>query len=533
MNVLKRSLLGSAAALAAAGSAHAADLPVKKAAPIAYVRVCSAFGAGFFYIPGTDTCLRISGRARFEGAYQTSSSRQPGAAGDTSGYRGLARFNLDARTQTAYGTLRAFARLDAASRTGVIHSGTMLRIGQAYGATGVDEAGRVQQYVNVDKAFIQFAGLTAGRASSFYDFYAHDFEFYGATSGSDNASTNLLAYTGTFGNGLSATVSIEDPVFTRSPVFAPFTNAAAVTPVFVGYTNGVPSRYGNVDTIQRSRLPDFVGVLRVDQDWGSAQLSAATHEINVGNLSTAPAAGTGGVLTGIPHTNAVQGWAVQGGVKFNLPSIAPGDTLYLQGAYANGAQSYAGYCMIAGCYRQSNTGFDTQKFEQYFADASINPFTGQLQTSTSFSAVASYLHYWSPEWRSALFGSYGEQDFSAGARLAQGALYSLVSPSSTAVFGSNAVGVPGTRFYQLSQALRDTYQFVLGGSLIWSPVTDLDIGVEAFYTQIGVRSGRVIDADKSPTAFANVAGINAGTFVPRTATQDSMTHVRFRVQRDF
>ena len=189
--------------------------------------------------------------------------------------------------------------------------------------------------------------------------------------------------------------------------------------------------------------------------------------------------------------------------------------------------------MVAGCYRQSNTGFDTQKFEQYFADASINPFTGQLQTSTSFSAVASYLHYWSPEWRSALFGSYGEQDFSAGARLAQGALYSLVSPSSTAVFGSNAVGVPGTRFYQLSQALRDTYQFVLGGSLIWSPVTDLDIGVEAFYTQIGVRSGRVIDADKSPTAYANVAGINAGTFVPRTATQDSMTHVRLRVQRDF
>jgi hypothetical protein len=535
MTLLKSSLLGSAAAFAAVGAAHAADLPVRKAAPIEYVRVCSAFGAGFFYIPGTDTCLRVSGRARFEGGYMASYSRQ-GSNGDTSGYQGRMRINLDARSQTAYGTLRAFVRLDAGSRTGyagIGTSGSQARIGQAYNATGVDEAGRAQQYVNVDKAFIQFAGLTAGRASSFFDFYAHDFEYYGATSGSDNASTNLLAYTGTFGNGLSATVSIEDPVFTRSPVFAPFTNAAAVTPVFVGYTNGVPSRYGNVDTVQRSRLPDFVGVLRVDQAWGSAQLSAATHEINVGNLSTATAAGAGGVLTGIPHTNAVQGWAVQGGVKFNLPSVAPGDTLYLQGAYANGAQSYAGYCMVAGCYRQSNSGFDTQKFEQYFADASINPFTGQLQTSTSFSAVASYLHYWSPEWRSALFGSYGEQDFSAGARLAQGALYSLVSRSGTAVFGSNAVGVPGTRFYQLSQALRDTYQFVLGGSLIWSPVTDLDIGIEAFHTRVGVRSGRVIDADKSPTAYANVAAINAGTFVPRTATQDSMTHVRFRVQRDF
>ncbi|MCJ2054592.1 porin [Methylobacterium sp. J-070] len=533
MTSLKRSLLGSAIVFASLGAAHAADLPVKKAVPIEYVRVCTAYGAGFFYIPGTDTCLRVSGRARYEGAYQTSSSRQPGASGDTSGYRGLLRFNLDARTQTAYGTLRAFVRLDAAARTGVIHSGTMLRIGQAYGATGVDEAGRGQQYVNVDKAFIQFAGLTAGRASSFYDFYAHDFEFYGATSGSDNASTNLLAYTGTFDTGLSATLSMEDPLYTRSPVFAPTGPSVPVAPVFVGYTDGVPSRYGNVDTVQRSRLPDFVGVLRIDQSWGSAQLSAATHEIDVGNLSTATTAGTGGVLTGIRHANTVQGWAVQGGVKINLPSIAPGDALYLQGAYADGAQTYAGYCMVAGCYRQSNTGFDTQKFEQYFADASINPFTGQLQTSTSFSAVASYLHYWSPEWRSAVFGSYGEQDFSAGARLAQGALYNVVSSSSAAAFGSNAVGVPGTRFYQLSQALRDTYQYVIGASLIWSPVTDLDIGVEAFYTQVGVRSGRVIDSDKSPTAYANVAGINNGTFVPRTATQDSMTHIRFRVQRDF
>ena len=93
--------------------------------------------------------------------------------------------------------------------------------------------------------------------------------------------------------------------------------------------------------------------------------------------------------------------------------------------------------------------------------------------------------------------------------------------------------MPGTRFYQLSEALRDTYQFVVGGSLIWSPVNDLDIGVEAFYTQVGVKGGRVIDSDKSPLAYANVAAINTGAFVPRTTTQDSMTQVRFRVQRDF
>ncbi|MCJ2071571.1 porin, partial [Methylobacterium sp. J-030] len=223
MKLLKGSLLGSAVAFAAVGAAHAADLPVKKAVPIEYVRVCTAYGAGLFYIFGTDTCLRISGRARFEGGYMTSSSRGSGN-GDTSGYQGRMRINLDARTQTAYGTLRAFVRLDAGARTGysgVGTSGTQTRIGQAYNATGVDAAGRAQQFMNVDKAFIQFAGLTAGRASSFFEFYAHDFEITCSTLGSDNSSTSLLAYTATFGNGLSATLSIEDPVYRRSAIFAP------------------------------------------------------------------------------------------------------------------------------------------------------------------------------------------------------------------------------------------------------------------------------------------------------------------------
>ena len=547
MKFLKSTLLGSAAAFATMGAAHAADLPDKKAAPIEYVRVCTAYGAGFFYIPGTDTCLRISGRARFEGGYMTAATRQAGTnAGDTAGYQGRLRINLDARTQTAYGTLRAFVRLDAGARTGysgVGTSGTQQRIGRAYAAIGTDQFGRAQQYMNVDKAFIQFAGLTAGRASSFFDFYAHDFEFAGATLGSDVFSTNLLAYTATLGNGLSATISIEDPVNRRTPIFSPLgvspqvnTGAASnfgvtnqPTPVFVG-----PNRYSYIDSIERSRLPDFVGVVRLDQAWGSAQLSAAAHELNVGNLSTAAAQGAGGVVTGLAHTRSIEGWAVQGGMKVNMPFVAPGDALYLQGAYAEGAQMYTGYCAFAGCYTQVGAGLQGQKFGQSFADATINPFTGQLQRSTTLSAVASYLHYWTPEWRSAVFGAYGEQDFARSARREQGALFSLVNPAGTNGFGANAIGVPGTRFYQLSQALRDTYQFVAGGSIIWSPVRDLDIGVEAFYTQIGMKRGRAIDLDKDPTAYsaARISAINAGGPV-RTATQDSVSQVRLRVQRDF
>ena len=61
MKVAKSLLLGTAAVLATVAGAQAADLPTRKAAPVQYVKICDAYGAGFFYIPGTDTCLRVGG----------------------------------------------------------------------------------------------------------------------------------------------------------------------------------------------------------------------------------------------------------------------------------------------------------------------------------------------------------------------------------------------------------------------------------------------------------------------------------------
>src|ERR1700686_790839 len=58
-------LMGSAAGLMAVSAAQAADLPVK-AAPVEYVKVCSLYGAGFWYVPGTDTCMKIGAWIRAE-----------------------------------------------------------------------------------------------------------------------------------------------------------------------------------------------------------------------------------------------------------------------------------------------------------------------------------------------------------------------------------------------------------------------------------------------------------------------------------
>ena len=542
MKLVKSLLLGSAAGLTVVAGAHAADLPIKKAAPVEYVRVCSAYGAGFFFIPGTDTCLRVSGRARFEAGYSQGYTRG-GNNGDLMGYRGLGRLNLDARTQTAYGTLRAFVRFELASRTGAyLNSGTQQRIANAFPAVGVDTFGRAQQYVNVDKAFIQFAGLTAGRAASFYDFYAHDFEIIGTSLGSDVASTNLLAYTATFGNGFSATLSVEDPIFRKTPLFGTATagNAASafavytaatanLTPVIATNAAGVPVGEAFYDLRQTSRMPDFVGALRYDAAWGSAQLSAAVHELNAGNAA-AVLNFAGGGITGAsaPRVNSEYGWAVQGGLKINMPFIAAGDALYLQGSYGEGAQLYTGYSSYIGSYTVSSGNTQGAPFATFFADAAVNPLSGKMELSTSWTVVGSYLHYWAPEWRSAVIGSYGEMSFGKTSRNLLGGLN----------FNGlgNPVNSPGAFLY--SAALRDTSQFVVGANLIWSPVKDLDIGVEGLYNRVDLKGGAVIDQNKAPGASAagiNAAGlpINAAGLVLPTAKSADTFNIRMRVQRDF
>src|SRR5262250_2928491 len=70
MKVVKSLLLGTAAGLIAIGTAQAADLPVKAKA-VEYVKICSLYGAGFYYVPGTDTCIKLGGYLRAETVFNT------------------------------------------------------------------------------------------------------------------------------------------------------------------------------------------------------------------------------------------------------------------------------------------------------------------------------------------------------------------------------------------------------------------------------------------------------------------------------
>ena len=126
-------LLLSSAAVIVAGSAYAADLPAKKAAPAAAPAVasCPSFGAGFFTIPGSDTCLKFSGRMTGDVSFSDPKGNREAAPVSLSASWRIA---VDARSNTDAGVVRGFARTS----------------GGAGGNMGVDYA------------YAQVGGLTAG-----------------------------------------------------------------------------------------------------------------------------------------------------------------------------------------------------------------------------------------------------------------------------------------------------------------------------------------------------------------------------------
>ena len=116
MKMVKSLILGSAAGLLAMGGAQAADLPVKAKA-VEYVKICSLYGAGFYYIPGTDTCIKLGGYLRVDlalngGDYNPYLNGTSAANNRLTNYfasRSRSDFTIDTRTATEYGVVRTFA----------------------------------------------------------------------------------------------------------------------------------------------------------------------------------------------------------------------------------------------------------------------------------------------------------------------------------------------------------------------------------------------------------------------------------------
>jgi hypothetical protein len=478
MTTIKGLILGSAAGLLAIGGAQAADLPMKAKA-VEYVKICSLYGAGFYYIPGTDTCVKIGGQVRLDTAINGAIYDAPfwqGGAGASQAftrdwYTSRARFgfNVDTRTATEYGVLRTLADVKFDWTRG-----------------GSNIAGGAP--VEVDYAFIQFAGFTFGKAVSMFDpqwALSKPTISSGLNAGSNNATgLPLLAYTASFGNGVSGTISLEDAqpyrtaglVNTSIPFQAPF--GALGTPPTGAY--GINNFAGN--QVAGDHVPDVVGNIRLDQAWGSAFIAAAAHEVH-GNYYGV----TGSQAEGNGRPESTYGYAVSAGFEVkNLPTGA-GDSFKMEATYARGAAKYVwgGTIDTAGggrFARTSGPGFGSTMAFGYVLDG---VYTGTavpgtqtgIALSTAWDVSAFYEHYWTPQWRTSLFGNYSTISYGGGGSAALIAALSAGGASGTVAGGflTTTPGNPGDMRFS-------TYQ--IGTRTAWQPVKDLTISAEFLYSRL-------------------------------------------------
>jgi hypothetical protein len=106
MNI-KSLLLGSAAAFAVVSGAHAADAVVAaEPEPMEYVKVCDAYGTGFFYIPGTETCLRVGGELRYEKRFSKTGDRNTQYDN-----HGRVKLDVEAKNDSEWGTVYSWIRI--------------------------------------------------------------------------------------------------------------------------------------------------------------------------------------------------------------------------------------------------------------------------------------------------------------------------------------------------------------------------------------------------------------------------------------
>ena len=367
--------------------ATAAELPKRQAAPIEYLRVCDQYGSAFFYISGSNTCLRIGGAAVGEWRTWSTSYRMsrniiatdnpvsfgPSGAsnpfglsghlpnlgyanarsGDNSGFVGIGRFEMDARTPTEYGTARAFLRLeayfgsDSSAATGSI-SGYQLFGGANFSNTNVFRT-PARETTILNKAFLQFGGLTVGRAQSFFDFYTDNINWE-ALRGS-NATVGTLAYTYSFRDGVILSMALEDNASRRGFIgstIGNFNYIAAIHGLRGAEANAAAAAWGTRFTgvPDGVKIPEIVAALRVDQSWGGWQISAAAHQLRTSTYTRNASVAT--PVTGLPLGTAIPaasqedyGYAFQLGTQFNLDKIAPdyfpeGDKLWISGHIREG-----------------------------------------------------------------------------------------------------------------------------------------------------------------------------------------------------
>ncbi len=456
--------------------------------PVEYVKICSLYGVGFYYIPGTDMCLKVGGWVRAQYQYHANGSTTSGnfngvgadVRNDTtseSTWRSRGYVTLDARNQTPYGTVRAYMDVGLISND----------IGNGGGASA-----------HTNRGFIQWAGFTFGLATPFFEFFSGPATSYLADYSQNTTAGGgwmVAAYTAQFGNGFSGTISAESR--RDSQIVG---DAASINSAGVGASAGGPGAgYGGFNA------PDVVANLRVDQAWGSAQIMGALHEVNATYYAPNTNDANG-------HPDVEWGWAIGAGLKLNAPMIGHGDYFQAEVDYAEGGEYYifSPQIMNRNYYeREGNfAGYGVMADAVYGGTLAAGDAT-QLNLTTTWGVMAAFEHHWNDQWRTSLYGGYQETNYDAQAN------------AILCVLQGQGVGA-GTTAVAAAGCDNDWSSYFIGSRTQWNVSKDFYMGLDVMYhvLQSGSGAGGLLGAANST---------RGATFV------DDMDiwRVEFRVHKDF
>jgi hypothetical protein len=564
MKMVKSLLLGSAAGLLAMGGAQAADLPVKAKA-VEYVRICSLYGAGFFYIPGTDTCIKLGGYLRADLTINGGVYDQPfwnGEGGIRDRYvnfyndRSRLALTIDTRTATEYGVVRTFGQVDmnfsTFGSTSSIGFAASVAPGAVNGAVLPDYIGA--GYVNVEFAFIQFAGFTFGKSASAYSSPWHGYPGNNTSylvGGYDTVTgLNNIQYSWQFGNGVSATIGVDDSSaneYNRTQIInavgtGPLGGTAGAAGGNIGFSGACSAYYtANGCAYGGTSVPDFVGNIRIDQAWGLFQISGAVHDNHAGYFATGNVQSNAAFVIGATQTGSVNfghpsdafGGAVMASLQVkNIPTGA-GDDIKMSGSWSAGASKYV--LGTSGADPSSFAIYNGTKFAMGVVTDAVysgisasngNPQTG-LQLTRGWGFQGAFNHNWDPYWSSSLFGGIAGLSYNATAKT----LFcnTFDARGGTQIRGAGLTNGGGTGAFLLPGSVCDPGFTISEIGLVtrWTPVKNLTFSAEVLYAYLKTNMSGAAGPQVAPSSAVPLA---ATTY---TYGNNSNTSLNLRVQRNF
>ncbi len=559
MKLAKSLLLGSAAAFVAT-TGYAADLPTKKAAPATYVKVCDAYGAGFFYIPGTDTCIKVGGRVRAD--YAVSGKANANASNvfartDGSNIVGGYIYN----SAVTKGTSPNFTNSSAADAAYVAN--TSVGFTTPYGGSTVTGSAASYTIGSADTSstktvtgYVTANGVDK-RASNTYGWEARarvDLDARTATSMGTVQAVAAIRLARTTGvldqqgpaqssSGAGATLeaayirfagftfgaskdnfSFMPSTFYGAGHWASFANGAkqlAYTAVLGGgisatlaiqdasdttaggvYTNGVNA----VGVSPSISTIDPSGAVNGTPAYAYNNMPQVNGRIDIdqswGTVSLMGATGQAvGVNATAAYDKSKSTYAIGAGLKLNLPMIAAGDVLWLNAGYADGMTEYTtNWTSFKSSDTKRNVGGYVTNHPSW-----ITTPTG-IETLRSWNAAAVYTHFWAPQWRQSVLATYG-----------------AIEGTST----SKALA------WSQAGAFGDATVWNLGTQLTYLPAKNFEIGVDVLYARVE-QDIRRFGGTNTVTNSSGSASIVASGYTS-TVTREKAGNFtgRLRVERTF